>query len=110
MALDHPDRVDRLVVVNVLPTIDQFERMGVGPSLGYWPWFLLALPAPFPERLIAANRELFLRFVFDSWSHDPEAIDADAFGEYLRALDETTISSICADYRATSTSTGNACR
>ena len=30
-------------------TIDQFERMGAGPSLGYWPWFLLAQPAPFPE-------------------------------------------------------------
>jgi haloacetate dehalogenase len=29
--------------------------MGSGPSLGYWPWFLLAQPAPFPERMIAAD-------------------------------------------------------
>jgi haloacetate dehalogenase len=98
LALDHPERVERLAVLNVVPTLDQFERMGVGPSLGYWPWFLLAQPAPFPERLIAAEREHFLRFVFGSWTDDPTAIDA--FGAYLSALDEATIASMCADYRA----------
>jgi haloacetate dehalogenase len=100
MALDHPDRVDRLVVVNVIPTLDQFERMGSGASLGYWPWYLLAQPSPFPERLIAAAREYFLRYVFESWSARPDAIDADAFSEYLQALDDSTISAMCADYRA----------
>jgi haloacetate dehalogenase len=100
MALDHGNRIDRLAVLNVLPTLDQFERMGTGPSLGYWPWFLLAQPAPFPERLIAGEREHFLRFIFDSWTGDPGAIDAEAFGEYLRALREETIASMCADYRA----------
>jgi haloacetate dehalogenase len=100
MALDHPSRVERLVVLNIVPTVDQFERMSAGPWLGYWPWFLLAQPAPFPERLIVAGREHFLRFIFDSWTEKPEAIDADAFDVYLRALDETAIASICADYRA----------
>jgi haloacetate dehalogenase len=100
MALDHPNRVERLVVLNVIPTLDQFERMGAGPSLGYWPWFLLAQPAPFPERLLAAAREHVLRFVFDSWTEKPGAIDADAFDVYLQALDEPTIAAICADYRA----------
>jgi haloacetate dehalogenase len=100
MALDHPDRVDQLVVLNVVPTLEQFERMGAGPSLGYWPWFLLAQPAPFPERLIAAAPEHFLRFIFDSWTGEAGAIDAEAFDEYLRALRDTTIASMCADYRA----------
>lgn len=100
MALDHPKRVERLVVLSVIPTIDQFERMGAGPSLGYWPWFLLAQPGPFPERLIAAERQLFLRFIFDSWSEEPGAIDAEAFDVYLHALEGTTIASICCDYRA----------
>jgi haloacetate dehalogenase len=100
MALDHPNRVERLVVLNVIPTLDQFERMGAGPSLGYWPWFLFAQPRPFPERLIATDRRLFLRFVFDSWTEEPGAIEDEAFEVYLQALDEATIASICGDYRA----------
>jgi haloacetate dehalogenase len=100
LALDHPNRVDKLVILNVLPTLDQFERMGASPSLGYWPWFLLAQPAPFPERLVAADPEHFLRFIFDSWTRERGAIDAAAFDEYLRALSDSTIASICADYRA----------
>lgn len=100
MALDHPNRVDRLVVLNALPTLEQFERMGAASSLGYWPWFLLAQPAPFPERLIAAEPGHFLRFIFESWSQEPHAIDEEAFDQYLRALREPTIASMCSDYRA----------
>src|SRR5436309_7223474 len=51
MALDHVKAVDRLVLLNVIPTIDQFARMADRPSLGYWPWFLLAQPAPFAAQL-----------------------------------------------------------
>jgi len=100
MALDHPDRVEKLVVLNIVPTLDQFERMSGGVALGYWPWFLLAQPAPFPERLLAADPEHFLRFVFDSWTADRDAVDAAALAEYLAALDASTIAAICADYRA----------
>jgi haloacetate dehalogenase len=100
LALDHPERVERLAVLNIVPTLDQFERMSGGPSLGYWPWFLLAQPEPFPERLIAADREHFLRFIFDSWTDNRDAVDARAFAEYLAALNEPTIAAMCADYRA----------
>jgi haloacetate dehalogenase len=100
MALDRPECVERLAVLNVVPTIDQFERMGGGPSLGYWPWFLLAQPAPFPERLIAGAPEHFLRFIFKSWAERPDAIGPDGMDAYLAALDGGTAASMCADYRA----------
>jgi haloacetate dehalogenase len=83
MALDHPDRLGRFGAVNVIPTLDQLERMGAGPSLGYRPRFLLAQPAPFPE-VVSSQRKRFLRFVF-TWTETPGAIDAEAFDVYLLA-------------------------
>jgi haloacetate dehalogenase len=100
LALDHPERVERVAVLNTVPTIDQFERMGAGPSLGYWPWFLLAQPAPFPERLLAADPDGVLEHVFATWSAVPSAIGADARAAYRRAMDDGTIAAMCADYRA----------
>jgi len=99
-ALDHPDRVRRLAVLNVIPTVDQFQRMASGPSLGYWPWFLLAQPAPFPEQLITAAREHFLRFIFESWTEDASVIGEHAFAVYLDALTPPAAAAMCSDYRA----------
>jgi haloacetate dehalogenase len=99
MALDHPARVERLIVLNVIPTVDQFASMAEGPSLGYWPWFLLAQPSPFPEELITAAPEQILRFIFDSWTTDTSAIDDAAFAIYLAAF-VPAAAAICADYRA----------
>jgi haloacetate dehalogenase len=100
LALDHPERVTRLAILNVVPTIDQFERMGAGPSLGYWPWFLLAQPAPFPERLLLADPGAVLEHVFATWAGDPKAITTERREAYQSALNPSTASAMCADYRA----------
>jgi haloacetate dehalogenase len=100
MALDHPDRITHVGVLNTVPTIDQFERIGDDPSLGYWPWFLLAQPAPFPERLLEADPDGVLEHIFATWTADPAAIEAEARAAYRNALDPPTIAAICADYRA----------
>lgn len=100
LALDHPRRVTRVALLNVVPTVDQFERMGSGPSLGYWPWFLLAQPAPFPERMLLGDPAAVLDHVFASWSSFPGAIGPDQREAYLHALTPSTAAAICADYRA----------
>jgi haloacetate dehalogenase len=100
LALDHPERVERAALLNVLPTIDQFERIGTGPSLGYWTWFLLAQPAPFPERVLLAEPEALLDHVFATWPSDPDAIGAEQRDAYLRALTPSTAAAMCADFRA----------
>jgi haloacetate dehalogenase len=100
MALDHPGRVTRAAFLNVVPTIDQFERMGAGPSLGYWPWFLLAQPAPFPERVLEAAGAALLDHAFATWASDPDAIPPETRAAYLEALTPSTIAAMCADFRA----------
>ena len=100
LALDHPECVTRLAVINVVPTLEQFERMDAGPSLGFWPWFLLAQPAPFPERLLEADGPAVLDHVFATWAADPQAILPEARQAYGRAFDAKVIAAMCADYRA----------
>jgi haloacetate dehalogenase len=100
LALDHPGRVTRVALLNVVPTVDQFERMGAGPSLGYWPWFLLAQPAPFPERMVGADPDGLLEHVFDTWASRPDAIGPESREAYRRAMTPATIAAMCADYRA----------
>jgi haloacetate dehalogenase len=100
MALDAPDRVERLCTLNIVPTVDQFERMAEEPAPDYWPFFLLAQPAPFPERLIGASAEYFLQHVLDDWTAVPGAIEDEAFARYLATFTPETIASICSEYRA----------
>jgi haloacetate dehalogenase len=100
MALDHADAVERLAVLNIVPTVDQFERMAGGAALEYLPWFLLAQPAPFPERLVGASAEFFLRNALTTWTARPDAISPEATERYLRAFNAVTIPLMCADYRA----------
>jgi haloacetate dehalogenase len=100
MALDHPDEVQRLGVLNIVPTVDQFERMAEGASLGYWPWYFLAQPPPFAERVIAASAEYVLRDILASWPASPDAIPEEAVQRYLEGFNGQTIPGMCADYRA----------
>lgn len=100
MALDHPGVVERLVVLNVLPTADQFDRMAAAAALEYWPWFFLAQPAPFAERVLAASAEYVVRDILGSWAANPDAISPDATEVYVEAFNHETLPGICADYRA----------
>src|ERR671922_2761731 len=92
MALDHPEVVDRLAVLNIVPTVDQFERMAGEASLEYYPWFFLAQPPPFAERLVSASAEYFLRHTLSSWAATPDAISPQATERYLHAFTPEAIS------------------
>jgi haloacetate dehalogenase len=100
MALDHPEAVERLGVLNIVPTVDQFERMAGETAIEYYPWFFLAQPPPFAERLVGASAEYFLRHTLDSLAATPDAISPQATERYLRAFTPDAIAGICADFRA----------
>jgi haloacetate dehalogenase len=100
MALDHPEVVERLCVLNIVPTVDQFERMAEGVALEYWPWILLAQPPPFAERLVAASADLVVRHILRTWAATPGAIAPEAEERYVRAFTPEAIAAICAEFRA----------
>ena len=100
MALDHPDAVERLCVLNIVPTVDQFERMAAEAALDYFPWYLLAQPAPFAERVVSASAEYVVRHLLESWAAIPGAITPEAADRYARAFTAEAISGICAEFRA----------
>jgi haloacetate dehalogenase len=98
MALDHPERVLKLAVLDIIPTYEAFRRADMTFGLGYWHWFFLAQPYPLPERMIGANPDnYYFRGTRDLFS--PEAL-----ADYLRCVhNPATIHAMCEDYRAAAT-------
>jgi haloacetate dehalogenase len=98
MALDHPARIDRLAVIDIVPTAEVLLRADREMALGYYHWFFLAQPAPLPERLIGADPDAYYRH-FDAAFFDPDAVAA-----YRRNTDDpAAIHAMCEDYRAAMT-------
>jgi haloacetate dehalogenase len=100
MALDHPERVLALAVLDIVPTWEAFSRADMAFGLGYWHWFFLAQPHDLPERLIGTDPTHF----FLSREERAEVFAPEAREEYLRCFrDPRTVHAICEDYRAAAT-------
>jgi haloacetate dehalogenase len=101
LALDHPDRVDRLAVLNILPTDTVWERADARFALAYWPWSLLAQPAPLPERILAAAPEAVVDDALGGWGSPATAFPPEVRAAYIQALrDPAHAHAICEKYRA----------
>ncbi|AWI90444.1 hydrolase [Methylobacterium sp. DM1] len=101
LALDHPDAVTRLAVLDIAPTATMYARTDKAFATAYFWWFFLIQPAPLPERLIAADPEFFLRTHVEGQSKTPGSPSPELFAEYLRVYrDPATRQAICEDYRA----------
>ncbi len=104
LALDHPARVSRFAALDILPTLDVWERMDKDAALGTYRWLFLAQPAPLPERLIGRDPEFYLRHLLDRWAGRSEALDPAAVAEYIRHFRKpSVIEATCEDYRAGAT-------
>lgn len=95
MALDHPERVQKLAVLDIIPTGDAFRGADMRFALGFWHWFFLAQPYDLPERLIGADPDAYY------FRGSRELFAPDALEDYLRSVhDSETIHAMCEDYRA----------
>ncbi|MEZ5667470.1 MAG: alpha/beta hydrolase [Alphaproteobacteria bacterium] len=99
-AADHPQRVSRLCIIDIAPTLHMYERTTEAFARAYWHWFFLILPPPEPERMIGADPEAYWRA--KCGADRPGAPFApEALAEYLRCFrDPAAIRASCDDYRA----------
>jgi haloacetate dehalogenase len=101
MALDHPDVVSRLVTLDVAPTLAMYQQTSFEFARAYWHWFFLVRPSPFPETLIRADPDLYLKQTMGARSAGLKPFAPEAYAAYLRCLsDPATAHGICEDYRA----------
>ena len=97
LARDHAERVERLALLDIVPTLYRFETIDQKAATSSWHWFFLIQPAGFPERLIGADPEFYLRHSL----RDPAVFEPEAFAEYLRCFSNPeTIRATCDEYRA----------
>ncbi|CAN7350658.1 alpha/beta fold hydrolase [Acidovorax delafieldii] len=101
LAADHPAAVQRMVLLDIAPTLAMYEQTSNAFARAYWHWFFLIQPAPLPERLIEADPAAYVRDVMGRRSAGLAPFDARALAEYVRCLAlPGTAHGICEDYRA----------
>jgi haloacetate dehalogenase len=104
LALDHPQRVEGLAVLDILPIADAWERADKKLTTGYWPWSLLAQPEPLPERLVSAAPDAVVDNALGGWGSAADAFSPAVRMQYIEALrDPAHVHAICEEYRAAAT-------
>lgn len=101
LAMDHPGAVNRLMLLDICPTLATYEQTDMRFARAYWHWFFLIQPAPLPEALINGDPQGHLRRLMGGRSAGLAPFAPDAMAEYLRAIaDPACVHAICEDYRA----------
>jgi haloacetate dehalogenase len=101
LALDHPRRVTKLALMDIIPTLEHFERADMRFALGYYHWFWFAQPHPFPENVISAAPDAWWRAHTSREPKPPDFFDKEALADYMSAVhDPEMIRGMCEDYRA----------
>ncbi|MEE3359702.1 MAG: alpha/beta hydrolase [Pseudomonadota bacterium] len=102
MALDAPDRIASLTVMDIVPTEHLLENITHHTARAYYHWFFLAQPAPFPETMIGHDPDMYFeRCLIGFGKADMSDFDETLLEEYRRAWrDPAAITAMCNDYRA----------
>jgi haloacetate dehalogenase len=106
LAVDHPERVRKLCVIDIAPTLDMYARTDMAFARAYYHWFHLIQPAPLPERMIGGNAQAYLHAKLGGWGSAQGGtrlphIEPQALADYERCFCRAeAIHSACEDYRA----------
>jgi haloacetate dehalogenase len=98
---DHPQRVRKLATLDIIPTHRMFQIVDKEMATNTYHWFFLIQPYDFPERVIGADADYFIRSRFERVKDAAKVFPPEAIEEYVRCFnDPTAIHGACEDYRA----------
>ena len=101
LALDFPDAVDRVAVLDIAPTLTMYAKTDQEFATRYFWWFFLIQPDGLPEKMIASDPEYFLRRHIGGQVKIAGSVDETVIAEYFRTYKiPETLHAICEDYRA----------
>ncbi|WP_349628125.1 alpha/beta fold hydrolase [Bradyrhizobium lablabi] len=72
LALDHPERVRRLAVFDVIPISEGWGHADAKFAMTYWPWILLSQKTPLPEKYLLGAPGAVFDNPFGEGSFGPE--------------------------------------
>jgi haloacetate dehalogenase len=103
-ALDNPSVTTAIVVLDIVPTWEVWNRADARLALSFWPFFLLAQPKPLPERLILGAPDAVIDNALSDWGTPAETFPPKLRRAYIDALsDPAHVHAICEEYRAAAT-------
>jgi haloacetate dehalogenase len=104
MALDHGDAVEKVAVLDIVPTKKVYDATDRALATGYFHWFMLIQRQPIPENLIGGAVDTWLDMAFGNWAGVKDAFTPEARAEYRRGFASAeAIHASCEDYRAGAT-------
>jgi haloacetate dehalogenase len=96
LALDHPEKVQRLAVFDVIPISEAWDHADAKFAMNWWPWSLLMQKAPLPEKYLLGAPDAAFDNPLGQGSFGPEVK-----AEYLETYrDPARVHAICEEYRA----------
>ncbi len=102
MCLDHAERVTRAAFLDILPQHHLLNNLNLGFAVFSYHWFFMVQPFDFPERLMGADPEYFIRRKLAKTPQGLSFFHPEALAEYIRCIkNPATIHAMCEDYRAT---------
>jgi haloacetate dehalogenase len=100
LALEHPERISAIAVLDVIPILDMADRMTYEAARQMGHWFWLAQPSTIPEALIGCDPDLYVRHIIEQWDGS-QVIEREAVDEYVRCMRKTQVlRTMGAEYRA----------
>lgn len=107
MALDYPDLLTKLVILDIVPTYLLYQDISKQFATVFFHWFLMVQPEPFPETVVGNSAEYFLKYLLYALAGEPysekvpDFVGLTAYREYLRCFrDPAALHALCEDYRA----------